>query len=68
MNIIRNEGVFRLYDHHATLILTDEKQLRRIVEHPEMPLFDDEERGFSGEKKGLYPRGYNSGLLYARRA
>ena len=41
MNIIKDEGVFRLYDHQATLILTDEKQLRRIAEHPEMPLFDD---------------------------
>jgi len=57
MDIIKDEGVFRLYDHQATLILTDEKQLRRIAEHPEMPLFDDEERGFSGEKKGLYPAG-----------
>ena len=37
MNIIKDEGVFRLYDHQATLILTDEKQLRRIAEHPEMP-------------------------------
>ena len=57
MNIIKDEGVFRLYDRLATLILTDEKQLRRIAENPEMPLFDDEERGFSGEKKGLYPAG-----------
>ncbi len=57
MKIICNEGVFRLFDRATTLILTDEKQLERIVEHPDLPLFDDEERGFSGEKKGLYPPG-----------
>lgn len=57
MRIVRDEGVFRLYDRQTTLILTDEKQLRRIAENPEQPLFDDEERGFSGEKKGLYPPG-----------
>ena len=57
MRIVKNEGVFRLYDRQSTLILTDEKQLERIVEHPDKPLFDDEERGFSGEKKGLYPPG-----------
>jgi len=57
MHIVKNEGVFRLYDRQSTLILTDEKQLLRIVEHPDLPLFDDEERGFSGEKKGLYPPG-----------
>jgi len=57
MKIIRNEGVFRLFDRSTTLILTDEKQLERIAERPDLPLFDDEERGFSGEKKGLYPPG-----------
>ncbi|MBQ2957159.1 MAG: hypothetical protein IJE08_11930 [Clostridia bacterium] len=57
MKTIRNEGVFRLFDRSTTLILTDEKQLERIVEHPNLPLFDDEERGFSLEKKGLYPPG-----------
>jgi len=57
MKIIRNEGVFRLFDRSTALILTDERQLERIVERPDLPLFDDEERGFSGEKKGLYPPG-----------
>ncbi len=57
MRIIRNEGVFRLFDRSTTLILTDEKQLERIAERPDLPLFDDEERGFSLEKKGLYPPG-----------
>jgi len=57
MKVIKNEGVFRLFDRSTTLILTDEKQLERIVSHPDLPLFDDEERGFSGEKKGIYPPG-----------
>lgn len=57
MRIIKNEGVFRLGDRHTTLILTDEKQLARIADNPDLPLYDDEERGFSGEKKGIYPPG-----------
>jgi len=57
MRIIKNEGVFRLSDRHTTLILTDEKQLARIADYPDLPLYDDEERGFSGEKKGIYPPG-----------
>ncbi|MBR3928309.1 MAG: hypothetical protein IKJ65_04820 [Clostridia bacterium] len=57
MRIIKNEGVFRLGDRNTTLILTDEKQLARIAENPDLPLYDDEERGFSGEKKGIYPPG-----------
>ncbi|MDR0583929.1 MAG: hypothetical protein LBG57_06225, partial [Treponema sp.] len=57
MDVIRKKGVFRLFDKHHVLILTDEKQLDRIIEKPGEPLFDDEERGFSGEKKGLYPPG-----------
>lgn len=57
MRIIKNEGVFRLGDRHTTLILTDEKQLARIADYPDLPLYDDEERGFSGEKKGIYPPG-----------
>ena len=57
MRIIKNEGVFRLFDRGTTLILTDEKQLARIAENPDLPLYDDEERGFSGEKKGIYPPG-----------
>ena len=32
MRIVKNEGVFRLYDRQSTLILTDEKQLQRIVD------------------------------------
>jgi hypothetical protein len=57
MNIVPKCGVFRLFDRNNVLILTDEKQLDRIINHPDKPLFDDEERGFSGEKKGLYPPG-----------
>ena len=57
MDIIRKEGVFRLFDRVATLILTDEKQLERLATDPDKPLFDDQERGFSGEKKRMYPEG-----------
>ena len=57
MNVIRKEGVFRLFDRHATLILTDEKQLERIANEPEKPLFDDAELGFSNEKQSRYPVG-----------
>lgn len=53
LDIIKKEGVFRLYDKQSTVILTDEKQLNRIIEDPSKPLFDDEERGFSGESTGL---------------
>jgi len=53
MNIIKNEGVFRLFDRHGTLILTDEKQLDRIIEGPETPLFADEDLGFSTERQKL---------------
>lgn len=57
MEVLRKEGIFRLFDRHATLILTDEAQLSRIIDAPDEPLFDDEQRGFSGEKKGLYEPG-----------
>ncbi len=49
MNIIKNEGVWRLHEHHAVLILTDEKQLERIIEGPDVPIFFDEQKGHSGE-------------------
>ncbi|HHY81680.1 MAG TPA: hypothetical protein GX505_03245 [Clostridiales bacterium] len=54
MQIIKNQGVWRLHDKHVTLILTDEKQLEIIVKDPAQPLFENDERGFSGEKKSLY--------------
>ncbi|MDR0583815.1 MAG: hypothetical protein LBG57_05625, partial [Treponema sp.] len=57
MDVIRKKGVFRLFDKHHVLILTDEKQLDRIIENPEEPIFDDAARGFSSEKQGLYPPG-----------
>ena len=57
MDVIRKEGVFRLFDRVSTLILTDEKQLERLAYEPEKPLFDDQEKGFSGEKKRMYPEG-----------
>lgn len=53
MNIIKNEGVFRLFDRQGTLILTDEKQLDRIIEGPETPLFVNEDLGFSTERQKL---------------
>ena len=46
MDVIKNEGVFRLFDKHDTVILTDEKQLDRIIEGPDTPLFVDEDLGF----------------------
>jgi hypothetical protein len=61
MDIIKNQGVWRLYDKHVTLILTDEKQLQIILDDPARPLFEDDERGFSGEKEKLY--GENVSLL-----
>ena len=57
MRILKCDGPLRLFAPSATLILTDEKQLERIVKAPDQPLFDDEKRGFSGEKHGLYPPG-----------
>lgn len=57
MDIIRKEGVFRLFDRQATLILTDEKQLERIATEPDKPLFDDSELGFSNEKKSIHDPG-----------
>ena len=53
MDIIKNQGVWRLYDKHVTLILPDEKQLQIILDDPARPLFEDDERGFSGEKEKL---------------
>ncbi|MHB1151691.1 MAG: hypothetical protein ACYCWE_08535 [Eubacteriales bacterium] len=49
MNIIKNEGVWRLHEHHAVLILTDEKQLDRIIDGPDVPIFYDDQKGHSGE-------------------
>ncbi len=49
MDIIKNEGTFRLHEHHAVLILTDEKQLNRIIDGPDIPIFSDEKKGHSGE-------------------
>lgn len=54
MNIIRNEGVWRLFDRTGSLIITDEKQLEKIIEDPCSPLFDKDDRGFSGEVDSLY--------------
>ncbi len=50
MEIIKNEGVFRLFDKHSTVILTDEKQLDRIIAGPDTPLFVDEDLGHSFER------------------
>ena len=53
MDIIKNEGVFRLYDRHGTLILTDERQLDRIIQGPDTPIFIDEDLGYSAERQKL---------------
>ena len=57
MEIIKNEGVFRLYDKHGTLILTDEKQLDRIIRDPATPLYVDDDLGYSGERQNLHDAG-----------
>ncbi|NLO81714.1 MAG: hypothetical protein GX094_01410 [Clostridiales bacterium] len=54
MNIIEKRGVWRFFDKTVTLILTDEKQLEIIIEDPSKPLFENDERGFSGEREKLY--------------
>ncbi len=53
MDVIKNEGVFRLFDKQDTVILTDERQLDRIIEGPDTPLFVDEDLGFSAERQKL---------------
>ncbi len=53
MDVIKNEGVFRLFDKHAGLIFTDEKQLDRIIQGPDTPIFVDEDLGFSAERQKL---------------
>ena len=53
MEVLKNEGVFRLFDRQSTLILTDEKQLDRIIADPATPLFADDELGYSGERQKL---------------
>ena len=54
MEIIKREGVWCLFDKTVPLILTDEKQLEIILKDPAQPLFAEEERGYSGERRGLY--------------
>ena len=54
MEVIRREGVFRLYDRQSTLILTNEKQLERIATKPDAPLFRDEQYGFGAVESSLY--------------
>ncbi len=49
MQIVKNIGTLRLHEHHAVLILTDEKQLERIIESPDKPIFYDDTKGHSGE-------------------
>ena len=41
MEIIKKEGVMHLPPHHSTIILTSEKQLERIIEGPDTPLFEE---------------------------
>ncbi len=51
MEVIKKEGVMHLPPHHSTIILTSEKQLERIIEGPDTPLFADEELGYSAERQ-----------------
>ena len=54
MEVLRKEGVFRLFDRQSTLILTNEKQLERIATRPDAPLFKDEQYGSGEVASGLY--------------
>lgn len=54
MDVVKNEGLFRLFDRQSTVILTDEKQLDRIIADPAKPLFSDDDLGYSGERKSLH--------------
>lgn len=54
MELIRRDGIWRLFDRHVALIITDEKQLEIILEDPAKPLQYDDNKGFSGEEKSIY--------------
>ena len=68
MEIIKRKGPFCLWDKQNTVIFTDEKQLDRIIKSPETPLFGDEERGFSYEKRGLYDENETSLMTLVHQA
>lgn len=54
MEIIRKSGIWRLFDKTAALLITDERQLETIIEDPEKPLNNEDNRGYSGERKSIY--------------
>ena len=61
MKLVKKTGVFNMFVRGASLIITDEKTLDNIIEDPAKPLIDKEDRGFSLERRSLYPE--NTSLL-----
>ncbi|MEA4888852.1 MAG: hypothetical protein VB070_05255 [Clostridiaceae bacterium] len=51
----QKKGVLNFFDRHASLIITDEKQLERIIADPRQPFNVDDSKGFSLETRRLYP-------------
>ena len=54
MDTVKSKGLKKLFDKHVTLIITDEKQLERIINDPDKPFNLDDDRGYSGEKQSIY--------------
>lgn len=54
MDIIRKQGVWRLFDRTVALLVTDERQFDIILDDPARSLFSYDDRGFSGERETLY--------------
>ena len=54
MEIINKYGIWRLFDTHTALIITDERQLANIASDPDQPFNVKDDRGFSGERRPFY--------------
>lgn len=57
MDIIRRDGKWKLFEGMTALILMEEASLDRIMENPEQPLIDEQDKGFSAESHRLYDTG-----------
>ena len=57
MDIIRKDGIWKLFEEMTALILMDEGSLARIIENPSQPLLADQDKGFSAENQRLYDTG-----------
>jgi hypothetical protein len=56
MEAIKRQGLWRLFDRTANFLITDEKQLERIIADPSLPFQEADDRGFSGERKALFEK------------